>query len=40
MVAASEREQEGEQERPIAREGDRAKREGKKRLRYRHVGGR
>lgn len=31
MVAASEREQEGEQERPIAREGDRVKREEKKR---------
>lgn len=30
VVAASEREQEGEQGRPIAREGDRAKREEKK----------
>lgn len=43
MVAASEREQEGEQGRPIAREGDRAKREGKKAKegqRYRRVGGR
>lgn len=43
MVAASEREQEGEQGRPIAREGDRKKREekkGKEGQRYRRVGGR
>lgn len=33
MVVASEREQEGEQGRPIAREGDRARREEKKRKR-------
>lgn len=33
MVAASERKQEGEQGRPIAREGDRAKREEKKKKR-------
>lgn len=33
MVAASEREQEGEQGRPIAREGDRKGREEKKRER-------
>lgn len=42
VVAASEREKGGEQGRPIAREGDRAKREGKKKegQRYRRVGGR
>lgn len=43
VVAASERKQEGEQGRPIAREGDRAKREEKKKKegqRYRRVGGR